>query len=139
MVLMASFGLTFSPPNYNFSCNSLFQGTSIKLNFGLCVINSFLSYTLQLLVVLLLPINNDKIITVADDGINVTLGLQLTAYQMKTVTIISVILAIIILVLIYLLYFHNPDVNILPKFCVKYFSHAPLLNHLTNMDKRSWI
>jgi len=143
MVFMAALTLTYSPPNYNLSCNSLFQGTSIQLNWRLITINIFFSNTLLLLIVTLLPINSDKIITVADDGINVLLGLQVTAYQMKTVTIISVILSIISNVIWYLLYGHNTETNILPKFCLKYFRHAPLSNlvyrrakelHLKDLD-----
>lgn len=60
------------------------------------------------------------------------LELQVTAQGMKTVTIISLILSIINQVLTYLLYIHNPDTNILPKFCLKYFRHAPLSNVFAN-------
>ena len=101
------------------------------------MINNFFSVTLQLLIVILLPINKDKIIPLP-------LELQVTAHGMRTVTIISLILSIISNVLSYLLYIHNPDTNILPKFCLKYFRHAPLSNiiahyckkvlHLDNLD-----
>ena len=49
---------------------------------------------------------------------------------------ISLILTIICHILLYQLYIHNPETNILPKFCLKYFRHAPLVNHLANYTKK---
>ena len=85
---------------------------------------------------MVLPKNFNIIVTVADDGVYDAFGLQVTANQMKRTTIISLMLALLIYTIFYLLYMHNPEGNILPKFCLKYFKQAPFyLLHIIASSK----
>ena len=73
-----------------------------------------------------MPIIDDKIVTLSDDGTNIAFGLLINARKMKNIAIIFLLMGILANVFNYLLYAHSPDINILPSYCKKYYLRAPM-------------
>ena len=94
-----------APVNYDskyffHGCYFSGKGKTVQVNHELSNTNYLFVLFYLLVIVIFLPINSDKIITISSDGTNVAFGLEFTAYQMKITAIISLVLAILILPLV---------------------------------------
>ena len=90
-------------------------------------INSMLATnTIYLTFLTILPVNGKKIISISDDGTNISLsGLQIRANEMTRAAMISLVLHFSLQLFHYLLFEHSPENNILPHFCFKHYRYAP--------------
>ena len=96
-------------------------------------INSMLATnTIYLTFLTILPVNGKKIISISDDGTNISLsGLQINANEMTRAAMISLVLFFSLQLFHYLLFEHSPETNILPHFCFKRYRYAPFKKFIT--------
>ena len=80
--------------------------------------------------ILLLPVNDEKIVTVSSDGTNIAFGLLMSAKTVVTISIISTLMAGLLYTLYYLFWMHRPEINILPH-CNRIFQVLTLTGFVT--------
>ena len=89
--IQAMAGTVYAPKDYESICKISFGSDNISVH-PTCFINILLSNIMRM-AILLMPKNNEAIITQSYDGTNVAFGLQISAMEMTIITIVSQCLA----------------------------------------------